>query len=108
MKEVAENRRLKKGDSRQISPNDRCRHVREDGKRCRQKAWRGKKVCYQHDPEMAELRRSAGRPQDLGRLATVVGVRRRALRLRFRRKRHKRQRRKGKSPRRMTAGESRW
>ncbi len=60
MSEVAEKQRDKKGDLREISL--RCSHVLGDGKRCRQRAWRGKGVCYQHDPEAAELRKKAGRP----------------------------------------------
>ncbi len=60
MSEMAEKQRDKKGDLRQISL--RCSHVSADGRRCKQKVWRGKGVCYQHDPEAAELRAKAGRP----------------------------------------------
>jgi len=62
MRKVTENRKVTKGDFGRISRKDRCQDVMEDGQRCKQKAWRGKQVCYQHDPEMAELRRKAGRP----------------------------------------------
>lgn len=74
MRKVSENRKVTKGDSRRISRKNRCTQISEEGERCKQKAWRGKKVCYQHDPEMAELRRKAGRPRNPVRLMTTRDV----------------------------------
>lgn len=74
MRKMIEKQRSKKGDIGRISPRDRCEYVREEGKRCKQKAWRGKKLCYQHDPEMGELRRKAGRPRNPVRLKTAREV----------------------------------
>jgi len=53
---------------------ERCQQVLEDGRRCKQKAWRGKEVCYQHDPDAAELRSQAGRPRDPMYLVSVQAV----------------------------------
>jgi len=72
--QVTANRKVKKGDSGRISGKNRCTHFSEDGKRCKQKAWRAKKVCYQHDPAAAELRRKAGRPRNPVPLTTVEDV----------------------------------
>ena len=74
MSKVIEKTKAKKGDSARISPKDRCAHVSKDGAKCKQKAWRGRRVCYQHDPEMGELRRKAGRPRNPVRLMSVRDV----------------------------------
>lgn len=62
MKEVAGDKAVEERDSAVVSPERRCTQVLADGRRCRQKAWRGKGICYQHDPAAARLRKKAGRP----------------------------------------------
>ncbi len=74
MRKVTESRKVKKGDFGRISRKDRCTHISEEGERCKQKVWRGMKVCYQHDPEAAELRRHAGRPRNPIELTSVQAV----------------------------------
>jgi hypothetical protein len=44
--------------------------VQEDGKPCKQRGWLGGELCFQHDPETAELRKLAGRPRK--KLITVT------------------------------------
>jgi len=74
MSQVTGKTKVKKGDLRKISRRGRCAYVAESGRRCKQKAWRGKEVCYQHDPEAAELRGNAGRPRDPMYLVSVKAV----------------------------------
>jgi len=62
MSEVVEKRRESRRDSARISPRQRCRQVMEDGRKCKQRPWLGGELCFQHDPEAAELRKLAGRP----------------------------------------------
>ncbi|MFQ5664556.1 MAG: hypothetical protein ACE5HL_12085 [Terriglobia bacterium] len=56
----------KEGDEREsrlnIREEKRCVYVFPEGRRCKQRRWRGKEWCFQHDPEAGELRRYAGRP----------------------------------------------
>lgn len=37
-----------------------CAHIHPNGRRCRNRCWAGKKLCFQHDPEAAELREKVG------------------------------------------------
>lgn len=84
MKEAAEDKAVEERDSAAISPERRCTQTLADGRRCRQKSWRRKSVCYQHDPAAAKLRKKAGRhaygnvlagqPRKPARLMTVAAV----------------------------------
>ena len=52
----------------------RCVHKYSNGRRCGNQRWRGKEVCFQHDPEAAELRKKAGRPASALRIMTATEV----------------------------------
>lgn len=61
MRGVAEKEAIEGRDWRGISLEERCTQVLADGRRCKQRRWRGQNVCFQHDPEAAKLRKKAGR-----------------------------------------------
>jgi hypothetical protein len=49
----------RRGDDKSSVPEERrCTHVYADGRRCKQRRWREKEVCFHHDPEAAELRKA--------------------------------------------------
>ena len=50
----------------------RCTHAFADGRRCRNRRWRGKEQCYHHDPAAAELREHAA---ELGQETRHGGLR---------------------------------
>lgn len=52
----------------------RCTHIFAEGRRCKQRRWQGKELCFQHDPEAAELRKNAGRQASALKMLTATEV----------------------------------
>ncbi|HXE76585.1 MAG TPA: hypothetical protein VNN18_13250 [Candidatus Xenobia bacterium] len=48
-------------DKVSVPEERRCTHLHPDGRRCQQRRWRNKEVCYHHDPEAAEQRKNRAR-----------------------------------------------
>ncbi len=64
MSPAIERKEVKKrrGEAESVPEERRCTHVHADGKRCKQRRWREKELCFHHDPEAAELRKHRGVP----------------------------------------------
>lgn len=58
---MPENKRVRRREPRRLAEASRCTYVGPEGERCKQSRWAGKKVCFQHDPQAAELRMQARR-----------------------------------------------
>jgi hypothetical protein len=52
----------------------RCVHRYGDGRRCGNRRWQESELCFQHDPEAAELRKNAGRPPSCLKVMTVTEI----------------------------------
>ena len=74
MREVTEKEGVERGEARRIPEEQRCTHVFPDGRRCKQRRWRQKELCFHHDPEAAELRQNAGRPRSAIKILTATEV----------------------------------
>ena len=62
------------GDSASVPEERRCTHVYGDGRRCKQRRWREKELCFHHDPEAAELRKPKGVPVSELRMISATEV----------------------------------
>ncbi len=64
----------RRGDKASVPEERRCTHVHADGKRCKQRRWREKELCFHHDPEAAELRKHRGVPVSGLRIISATEV----------------------------------
>lgn len=72
---MTENKALEERESEQPPPDERrCTHVFPDGRRCKQRRWQDKELCFQHAPEAAELRNHTGRRVSALRVLTATEV----------------------------------
>ena len=69
--QVTENKKVKLG---QIPEELRCSYLFPDGRRCKNRRWREREVCFHHDPEAAELRKNPGQPVSRLRVLTATEV----------------------------------
>lgn len=74
MEKAPEKKEVERGESQKISEGERCTHVFPDGRRCKQRRWREKELCFHHAPEAAELRQNAGRPRSAIKILTATEV----------------------------------
>jgi hypothetical protein len=54
---MVENKTVVEQGLRRLLDEQQCTRLYEDGGRCRNRRWAGKKLCFQHDPEAAALRK---------------------------------------------------
>ena len=71
---MSEKKRVVERGRKRLIYRTQCKHFYPNGRRCRNRCWAGKGFCFQHDPEAAELRAKAQKPNGPVRLMTVVEI----------------------------------
>jgi hypothetical protein len=71
---MVENTKVVEEGIRVLPEERRCQHVYAEGRRCGNRRWAGKKLCFQHDPEATELRKPKGKPWSGLRILSATEV----------------------------------